>query len=232
MNSRTGRLFDENARGSPRVVAVLALELHEAADRQPVERVEGLALRAQDLGARREADPELEDADAGEPRGDEVAELVDHHERAEDGEEQDDRDDRLQELGHAEPPIVPARERRPDLGIEGDQRVDVGLAGSGTEALDGRLEQPRDAEEVERPLEEPRHRDVVGGDQRGRCPWARDPRLASDAQRREPPDIRLAEIEARRGDEVGRRGRRGAAVRDRSWRTGSGVAYRGCPSGP
>ena len=42
-----------------RIVGVLPSSpssLHEAADRQPVERVERLALRAQDLGARREAD--------------------------------------------------------------------------------------------------------------------------------------------------------------------------------
>ena len=58
-------------------VAVLALQLDEAADRQPVERVEGLALRAQDPGPGREADPELEDADARQPGRDEVAELVD-----------------------------------------------------------------------------------------------------------------------------------------------------------
>ena len=62
-------------------IAVLALEPDEAADRQPVQGVERLALRAEDLGPRREADPELEDADAGQPGGDEVAELVDDHER-------------------------------------------------------------------------------------------------------------------------------------------------------
>ena len=53
----------EKARGIVGRVAVLALELHEAADRQPVERVDGLALVAQDLRARREPDAELEDAD-------------------------------------------------------------------------------------------------------------------------------------------------------------------------
>ena len=62
------------------VVAVLAFELDEAADRQPVERVEGLALRAQDLGPRREPDAELEHPDVGEPGDDEVAELMDDHE--------------------------------------------------------------------------------------------------------------------------------------------------------
>ena len=50
------------------VGAVLALELHEAADRQPVERVERLALVPQDLRARWEADPELEDADVRKAR--------------------------------------------------------------------------------------------------------------------------------------------------------------------
>ena len=70
-------------------VAVLAFELDEPADRQPVERVERLALRAQDLGPRREADPELEDPHARQPRGHEVAELVDDHEDAQDEDEQD-----------------------------------------------------------------------------------------------------------------------------------------------
>ena len=60
-----------------RVVTVLPFELHEAADGQPVEGVEGLALRAQHLGARREADPELEDADTRQPSGEEVPELMD-----------------------------------------------------------------------------------------------------------------------------------------------------------
>ena len=63
------------------IVAVLALELDEATDRQPVQRVEGLALGPEDLRPRREPDPELEDADAGQPGGDEVTELVDEHQR-------------------------------------------------------------------------------------------------------------------------------------------------------
>ena len=63
------QLCAENERGSSAPFAVLALELHEAADRQPVQRVQRLALRAQDLRPRREADAELEDADvrAGGP---------------------------------------------------------------------------------------------------------------------------------------------------------------------
>src|SRR5665811_85096 len=73
-------------------VAVLALEPHEAADRQPVERVDGLAAVTHDLCSRREADPEFVDADAEEARQHEVAELVDDDERAEDEDEEEDRD--------------------------------------------------------------------------------------------------------------------------------------------
>ena len=60
--------FAENARGSSARVAILAVQPHEAADRQPVQRPERLALRTQDLRARREADPELEDADVEQAR--------------------------------------------------------------------------------------------------------------------------------------------------------------------
>ncbi len=48
----------------------------------------------------------------------------------------------------------------------------IGVAGR-TEALHGDLEQSRDPEEVERPVEEPAHGDVVGRDQRSRRPRAR-----------------------------------------------------------
>ncbi len=68
MISFTGRRCARERARIVRLVAVLALELHEAADRQPVERVERLALRAEDLRPRREADPELEDADLGQLR--------------------------------------------------------------------------------------------------------------------------------------------------------------------
>src|SRR5439155_9751329 len=89
-----------------RLVAVLTLELDEPADRQPVERVQRLARRAQDLCARREADPELEDADPGQTGHHEMTELVDQHEAAEDDEEQDDRDDHPERAGHARAPGV------------------------------------------------------------------------------------------------------------------------------
>ena len=83
IHSFAGAAGPRTSAGRPRL-PVLALELHEPADRQPVQRVERLALRAQDLGPRREADPELQHADVREARRDEVAELVDDHEDAED----------------------------------------------------------------------------------------------------------------------------------------------------
>ena len=79
--------------------AVLALEPDEPAKGQPVQCDEGLALRAQDPRPGREPDPEFEDADPGEPRDDEMAELVDDHEQAEHAEEDDDRDRGADERG-------------------------------------------------------------------------------------------------------------------------------------
>ena len=89
------------------LVAVLALELHEPADRQPVERVERLALGPQDLRPWREADPELQHPDSGEAGRYEMPELVDEDERAEDEEEQEDRDNALEDLRHERLPIGP-----------------------------------------------------------------------------------------------------------------------------
>ena len=75
------------------------------------ERVEqaGLAVVdvAHDLGTGREPDAELEDAHARHTRRDEVAELVDHDERTEDEEEQEYRDDRLDDVHQAIPPMDP-----------------------------------------------------------------------------------------------------------------------------
>ena len=79
-------------------VPVLALETDEPADRQPVQGVERLAVRAQDLGARREPDPELVDADVREAGDGEVPELVDDHEPAEHPEEDHDRDQGLDQF--------------------------------------------------------------------------------------------------------------------------------------
>ena len=91
-------------------------------------RVLGVGLAAAEhLGARREADAELEHADLRPARGDEVAELVDQHERAEDEDEQEDRDRGLRDArscGRA--PDGAAREGGADLGVERDERVDVG----------------------------------------------------------------------------------------------------------
>ena len=167
-----------NERGSSAPVAVLALELHEAADGQPVERVEGLALVAQDLGPRREADPELEDADVGQPGRDEVAELVDDHEHAEDDDEQDDRDERLDEAGHAGV-SESGRWRRPRgprrRGRRGRRRP-ASAAPSPPNRSTAASSSARDAGEVERAVEEPGDGDLVGGDERGRGPRPGDAR--------------------------------------------------------
>ena len=87
------------------LVAVLALELDEPADRQPVERVERLAAVAAAPCARGgKPIAELEHPDIRQPGRDEVAELVDEDQHAEDQDEQDDRDERLGEAGHAPSP--------------------------------------------------------------------------------------------------------------------------------
>ena len=85
-------------------VAVAALgEAHEAAERQPVQRVERLAAAGQDLGPGRKPDPELQDADPRQARHREVPDLVDEDEPAEDQEEQQDRAEALDEGHHAGP---------------------------------------------------------------------------------------------------------------------------------
>ena len=66
--------------------------------------------------------------------------------------------------------------------------------------------------EAERPVEEPADGDVVRGDQRRRRPRAEPARLAGDPQRREARLVGGAEVEPAGRDEVGRGGRRRAAV--------------------
>ena len=89
--------------------------------------------------------------------------------------------------------------------------VRVGAAGR-AEALDGGLEQARDAGEVERPVEEAGDGDLVGGDQGGRRARPETAGLAGDAQGRETRLVGRSEVEPAGGDEVGRRGRRWPAV--------------------
>ena len=69
--------------------------------------------------------------------------------------------------------------------------------------VDRGLEQARDAREVQRAVEEPGHRHLVRGDQRGRRAAPDAAGLARDAQRREPRLVGRAEVEPRGGDEVG-----------------------------
>ena len=99
-------------------------------------------------------------------------------------------------------------EIRADLGVEGEHLVEVRVGAAGrAESRHRGLEQARDPGEVEAPVEEAGHGDVVGGDQRRRRPRPEAARLASDPQRREARLVRRAEIEARRGHEVRRGGR-------------------------
>ena len=105
-------------------------------------------------------------------------------------------------------PLAHGGEIRAHLGVEGEHLVEVRIGAAGrAEARHRGLEQPRDPGKVEAPVEEARHRDVVGRDQRGRRPRAEPARLPRDSERREARLVRRAEVEARGGDEVGRGGR-------------------------
>ena len=204
-------------------VAVLAVEADEAADRQPVQGVDRLALRPQDLRARREADPELEDADPEEARHQEVPDLVDHHEAAEDEDEEGDRDRALED-GHALPYAAgPVAVPRAVAGAANAARTSASRATSsstpgawsrpGPIACHGLLEKARDAREVERPVQEAGHGHLVGGDQRGRRPRADRARLAGDPQRREAVLVGSPEVEPAGRHEVRRhRPARGAGA--------------------
>ena len=225
-----GRCADERAR-VVRGVAVLALELHEAADRQPVEGVERLALRAQDLRPRRKPDPELEDPHAGQT-GETKWPSSWTSTRAE------DRKNRTTVMSawRSRSSGAPDRARgegRADLGVEGD-RAPRGLAlvRARPEPVDRGLEHPRDPGKPRVPVEEPRDGDLVGGDQGGRRARARCGRPRGRAQGREAclvgrPEVQPARPRRGRARPPARAGGRGG-----SWRTGWGVAYPGCPAGP
>ena len=223
--------WTENERGSSAASPSSPSSFTKPPIGQPVEGVEGLALVAQDLGPRREADAELQDAHVGQPGRDEVADLVDDHEDAEDGDEQDDRDDRLDDGGHAETPMGPLAKAAADLGIEGDQVFDARVRPAvPSEPGHGGLEQPRDGGERQGCRPGTGDRDVVGGDEGGRRPRSGDACLSRDAQRREPSMHRAPGSRGGRW----RRDRPARQVtdggRDRSWRTGSGSRMSGVPS--
>ena len=191
------------------------------------------AADTQDAGARREPHPELQHADPRQAGDDEVPELVEQDDPAQDDDEQQDRDDRVDDDAHAAPPTGPAVEGGSDLAVQLDERGHVGrLIRTLAEAPDGSLEQARDAREVERPAQEPGDRHLVGGDQGGRRPRSDAARLAGDPQRREPPLVRRAEVQTARA-RPGPAGSSGTAGdRGRSGRTGWGGACPGCPAGP
>ena len=230
---------DRQARGRERarvvgLVAVLALELHEPADRQPVQRVERLALRSDDLGPGREADPELEHADVRQPGRDEVAELVDEHEPAEDQEEERDRDDAPEEILHQAAPTGPAANaaRTSASSARRSSRTGAWSRSPPPKRSTAALEQARNVGEAERAVEEPRDRDLVGRDQRRRRSLADAARLAGDPERREARSRRAPGTRAARRRRDRRRPTATGGVRDRSGRTGSEASCPGCPTGP
>ncbi len=77
--------------------ALLSFQAHEAADGQPVEGVHRVLAAMQDPRARREADPEFVDPHAGRPGHREVAELMEHHERHQDDQQQHDVDEAVKD---------------------------------------------------------------------------------------------------------------------------------------
>ncbi len=173
----------------------------------------------QHAGSGREADRELQHLDPGQPCHDEVTELVDQDQRPQHEQEHDDRDQRLAERDHAAPPTGPVANADPDLAVQLDQGLDVGLLiGVAPEAVDGGLEQDRDLVEPDGAGEEPFHRDVVGGDQRGGRPAADPAGLARDAQRRESCLVGRTELEPARGHQI-----RWCRRRPESLRIGEGV---------
>ena len=115
--------------------------------------------------------------------------------------------------GHAAVPIGPLANVARTSASSATSSARSGVGGAGRpEPLDGGVEEPRDAAEVERAGQEPLDRHVVGGDEGGRGARAGDARLAGDAQRREPVGVGRPEVEPGRRDQVGRGGRRRPAV--------------------
>ena len=77
--------------------------------------------------ARREADPELLDGDAGPLGDDEVAELVDEHQHDQHADEGEDRPEHVHQAAPPRPSST--RERGAHLRVERHDPVEVGLGG-------------------------------------------------------------------------------------------------------
>ena len=235
-----GRRARENERGSS-AVAVLALELDEAADRQPVQRVQRLAApsrrtfgrgrrerRCRTRGRRHARDRAVSAIAAkwpsswistSTPRMRTNSRIVIADWTSAD---------------HADaPPTGPvAKAAR----TSASSATSSSTSGAGPRPSPKRStaasSSARDAREVQRAVEESRHRHLVGGDQRGRRATPDPAGLAGDAQRREPRLVGRAEVEPRRprADPGGRRRREAVGIA--SGRTGWGVACPGCRAGP
>ena len=136
----------ENARGSSDD-ALLPFQAHEAADGQPVEGVDRVLAAMQDPRARREADAELVDPHAGRPGHREVAELVEHHERDQDDQQQHDVDEAVEDHRARHPPVAvgacaprhgPARSRSTRSSTSGSGAVAEPLHGTRGDARHAR----------------------------------------------------------------------------------------------
>ena len=125
-----------------------------------------------------------------------------------------DRDDRLDEAGHAGPPKRVGRERRADLGVERHELVEIGRRPApAAEPRDGRLEQPGMPAKSSVPA---RKRATATSSAAMSAAEARGPsRPASRAIRSAGKRVSSgrAEVEPAGGDEVGGGRRRRPAVR-------------------
>ena len=127
-------------------VAVLALERTKPPIGSQLSVYSVSPFDAQDLRARRKADAELEDPDAGQRAVRKCPSSWMSTSAAEDEEEQDDRDERLDEAITRRAPSR-GREGRANLGVERDEVVEVRRRGRrlSAEPRHRRLEQARDA---------------------------------------------------------------------------------------
>ena len=162
---RVGRFWLENAR-IVLSVAILALELDEPADRQPVERVNVSPLDRSTFARGGKPIPNSSTRTCAARTSQEVTQLVDDHEQAQHEDEHDDRDQGLDDGHQCVPPMGPEAKTTRTSTVEFDEPFDVRIRPVGsTETLDSRLEQAWDAGKIERTVEEPFYRDLVGGNQ-------------------------------------------------------------------
>ena len=125
-------------------------------------------------------------------------------------------------------------ERRADLGIEARsaRRAPGAWSAPSPNRSTAASSSARDLGEAERAVEEPGDGDLVGGDERGRRALADAARLAGDPAAPGSGPRRAPGSRAGRPRRDRPRPTATGGGRDRSGRTGSEVACRGCPAGP